>query len=122
MVLKKVVLPAPLGPIRLTIAPRGMAKSTLLTATNPPKRMVMAWASSSKLPPARDAAGVSGARSGRGCSVALNSLTSLPLHHVVEVLALGCADVLCFRVQFRAAARARQQPLRAEEHEQHQYH
>ena len=30
--LKKVVLPAPFGPIRLTIAPRGIVKSTSLTA------------------------------------------------------------------------------------------
>src|SRR3954469_23788741 len=35
--LKKVVLPAPFGPIRLTIVPRGIVKSTLLTAIRPPK-------------------------------------------------------------------------------------
>src|SRR4051794_811932 len=34
--LKNVVLPAPLGPIRATIEPVGMAKSTSLTATRPP--------------------------------------------------------------------------------------
>ena len=38
--LKNVVLPAPFGPIRLTIEPSGMAKSTLLTATRPPNRRV----------------------------------------------------------------------------------
>src|SRR6266542_185390 len=34
--LKKVVLPAPFGPIRLTIEPCGMVKSTSSTATRPP--------------------------------------------------------------------------------------
>jgi hypothetical protein len=34
--LKNVVLPAPFGPMRLTIAPRGMRKSTSSTATRPP--------------------------------------------------------------------------------------
>jgi hypothetical protein len=34
--LKKVVLPAPFGPIRLMVDPRGMVKSTLSTATRPP--------------------------------------------------------------------------------------
>src|SRR5262252_8470703 len=38
--LKKVVLPAPFGPIRLTIDCSAMLKSTLLTATKPPKRLV----------------------------------------------------------------------------------
>ena len=44
--LKKVVLPAPFGPIRPTIDPLRSAKSTLLTATRPPKRLVMPVASS----------------------------------------------------------------------------
>src|SRR5213593_2063418 len=35
--LKNVVLPAPLGPMIETIARRGMAKETSLTATRPPK-------------------------------------------------------------------------------------
>src|SRR5687768_4557580 len=39
--LKKVVLPAPFGPIRLTIEPRGMANSTSLTATRPPNSLRM---------------------------------------------------------------------------------
>ena len=34
--LKNVVLPAPFGPIRLTIALRGIEKSTSFTATSPP--------------------------------------------------------------------------------------
>ena len=42
IMLKNVVLPAPLGPISETIEPRGMSKSTLLTASRPPNRLVTA--------------------------------------------------------------------------------
>src|SRR5215208_3864571 len=38
--LKMVVLPAPLGPIRPAIDPRGTNMSMLSTATRPPKRLV----------------------------------------------------------------------------------
>src|SRR6185295_6962677 len=38
--LKKVLLPAPLGPMMARISPRGTAMLTLLTAVRPPKRMV----------------------------------------------------------------------------------
>ena len=37
--LKNVVLPAPFGPIRLTIEPRAIVKSTSLTATRPPNSL-----------------------------------------------------------------------------------
>src|SRR3954452_11012813 len=37
--LKKVVLPAPLGPIRLTMLPVGTLKSTSLQATRPPNSL-----------------------------------------------------------------------------------
>src|SRR3712207_9194860 len=43
--LKNVVLPAPFGPIRLTIERSGMSKSTSLTATKPPKTLVIPRAS-----------------------------------------------------------------------------
>src|ERR671917_1453229 len=43
--LKNVVLPAPFGPIRLTIERSGMSKSTESTATRPPKILVMSRAS-----------------------------------------------------------------------------
>src|SRR5918995_7349896 len=39
--LKNVVLPAPFGPIRLTIERSGMSKSTSLTATRPPKTLAI---------------------------------------------------------------------------------
>src|SRR3712207_4577257 len=43
--LKNVVLPAPFGPIRLTIERSGMSKSTSLTAMRPPKSLVIPRAS-----------------------------------------------------------------------------
>src|SRR5215210_1098567 len=43
--LKNVVLPAPFGPIRLTIERSGMSKSTSLTAMRPPKTLVIPRAS-----------------------------------------------------------------------------
>src|SRR3712207_5749156 len=43
--LKNVVLPAPFGPIRLTIERSGMSKSTSLTAMGPPKTLVIPRAS-----------------------------------------------------------------------------
>src|SRR5262249_21283946 len=45
--LKNVVFPAPFGPIRLTIAPSGITKSTSFTATSPPNSLRSAWVSSS---------------------------------------------------------------------------
>src|SRR6266536_5558338 len=45
MVLKKVVLPAPLGPIRPAILPFSITKSTLFTATRPPNALVTLRAS-----------------------------------------------------------------------------
>ena len=44
--LKNVVLPAPFGPMRLTMLPRGIVKSMSLTATRPPKRFVQSVATS----------------------------------------------------------------------------
>src|SRR6266498_1557289 len=45
IVLKKVVLPAPFGPIRPAIIPFSITKSTLLTATRPPNALVTLRAS-----------------------------------------------------------------------------
>src|SRR5215211_179793 len=44
--LKNVVLPAPFGPIRLTIEPCGIAKSRSLTATRPPNSLRIVAATS----------------------------------------------------------------------------
>src|SRR3954468_10167321 len=60
MQLKKVVLPAPLGPITLTIDFGSMVKSRLLTATRPPNFLVTPFASSRAMasgPPAVHLAG-----------------------------------------------------------------
>ena len=58
--LKKVVLPAPFGPMRLTIEPFGMMRSALFTATRPPKRLVtdLACSTMSRSPSGRFASGV----------------------------------------------------------------
>ena len=48
--LRVVVLPAPFGPIRLTICPRLTSKLTSSTATNPPKRTVNPSIRSSGMP------------------------------------------------------------------------
>src|ERR1700694_5772101 len=48
MMLKNVVLPAPFGPIRLTIEPSGMSKLIEFTARRPPNRFVTFRAESSR--------------------------------------------------------------------------
>ena len=48
MTLKKVVLPAPLGPIKPTIDPFGTCKPTESKACTPPKRLETSVTSSSK--------------------------------------------------------------------------
>src|SRR5918997_1010529 len=53
--LKNVVLPAPFGPIRLTMARSGMSKSTELTATRPPNTLVIPRASRIFVPPFAEA-------------------------------------------------------------------
>src|SRR6478609_4966343 len=53
--LKKVVFPAPFGPISETIAPRGTVKSTSLLATSPPNSLRSCRVS-------RSASGTSGLR------------------------------------------------------------
>src|SRR6266511_3889298 len=47
--LKNVVLPAPFGPIRLTIRPRGIVKSTSSVATSPPNSL-RTFSATSRLP------------------------------------------------------------------------
>ena len=46
MQLKSVVLPAPFGPIRPQIAPRGTSKETSSSAVTPPNRIVSPWTAS----------------------------------------------------------------------------
>ncbi len=74
MTLKNVVLPAPFGPMRLTIDPVGMSKSTARTATRPPKRLVICLASRMS---EVDAGGVEPAAArGMGVSAVIRALPS----------------------------------------------
>src|ERR1700745_575156 len=59
--LKKVLLPAPLGPITARISPRATSKLTLLRAASPPKRMPRSFVRSAGEAPAGAAAGASAA-------------------------------------------------------------
>src|SRR5688572_25446918 len=96
MQLKNVVLPAPLGPMTLTMEFGSISKSRLFTASSPPKRLVTFWALrraiSSALP--------------RGNRAARDG-------------ALGL-DVLLLDVQLALYRTRRQQPLRPEAHHQDQ--
>src|SRR6476620_2832095 len=127
MVLKKVVLPAPFGPIRLTMAPRGMVKSTLFTATRPPKRLVISTARSKSLPPGPVSLM---AAPPAATEVSTTLLTMLNLSPSARVLALlaGLARVIQFllaltfrhfgrlRVQFGLAPGTGDQPFGTDQH------
>src|SRR5262249_44064744 len=79
--LKSVVLPAPLGPMRLAIIPASRPNSMALTAIRPPKALLTLRASRS---------------------------------------AMLVAFFLCLTMEFRGAACARKQTLRAEQHDDDQ--
>ena len=73
--LKKVVFPAPFGPMRPMIPPSGMTRSTSLTAVRPPKRFVTLRASRIDRRPSdggpdrsRSHTGMSSARAGGGAA------------------------------------------------------
>src|SRR5689334_20165453 len=105
--LKKVVLPAPFGPIKLQIERSGRVKSTLLTATRPPKRLVMPRASSNvvRLANGESMAGLIGESNplAGGCGAAL--IARLPLRGAPPLdLALRLPDCR-FRWSRLAAAR-----------------
>src|SRR5829696_926991 len=73
--LKNVVLPAPFGPIRLTIERSGMSKATSLTAMRPPKTLVIPRAS--RMLPAWPFSSATGYTPERGARVA--ALTAVQL-------------------------------------------
>src|SRR5919109_2277409 len=77
--LKNVVLPAPFGPIRLTIERSGMSKSTSLTATRPPKTLVIPRAS--RMLPFSSATGRAPER--------VTGVTTLPAVQLLGALAVG---------------------------------
>ena len=63
--LKKVLLPAPLGPMMARISPRATAKLTWSSAVSPPKRMVRSSVRNSGAAPAP---GLTSARAGAASS------------------------------------------------------
>src|SRR3954447_12728801 len=68
--LKKVLLPAPFGPMMARISPRRMSRLTLLTAVKPPKRMVRASVrSTGPVSPPRPVAGEAVARGASACTL-----------------------------------------------------
>src|SRR5829696_3017783 len=79
--LKNVVLPAPLGPIRLTIERSGMSKSISLTATRPPKTLVIPRASRMLPLPSSSATGRSPER--------VTDVPALPAVQLLGALAVG---------------------------------
>src|SRR5438874_7359839 len=91
--LKNVVLPAPFGPIRLTIVPSGIAKSTSFTATRPPNSLRRPWMMR------------------RSATSARRVVERGPVSRVVERLVVGA------QLELALAARARDQALRSEEHD-----
>src|SRR5712691_5500613 len=79
IILKNVVLPAPFGPIRLTIERSWMEKSTLLTATRPPKRLVT--------PRATSRSGIGSGAHGAEGTVDQRILTQLIIDRLVDIFA-----------------------------------
>src|SRR5919109_2931928 len=88
--LKKVVLPAPFGPIRLTTDPRGIVKSTSSVATCPPNSLRT-----------------------------LSATTRLPFWLLMSRLRVVERRVRDAFVEFGLTSRTRDQPLRAHEHHEH---
>src|SRR6188508_3233274 len=69
--LKKVLLPAPFGPMMARISPRRSSKLMLLSAVNPPKRMVRpSVRSTGAVSPPRLAAGEDVSVDGADCTYA----------------------------------------------------
>src|SRR6266540_5302536 len=102
IILKNVVLPAPFGPIRPLIEPRSITKSTLLTATKPPKRLVMPVASRT------------------GAMLLLRRHLNVLLNVVsADIFALGGFFV---GVQLGPTADARHQTLGTHQHHYHKHH
>src|ERR671913_1602190 len=91
--LKNVVLPAPFGPIRLTMERSGMLKSTELTATRPPKTLVIPRASRML-----------------AASMSLSGTSPFPR---------GCG-LLIILVQFLGPLSVGDYPFRPQEHHHHQ--
>src|SRR6185503_2864679 len=119
MTLKNVVLPAPFGPMRLTIEPSGITKSTPATATSPPNCLVTARASRTLLIAPAQSPGFAGETRLRQRGFARRGSTAprSSLHvHELRAFLLDGALVFLRGVQLGAHARAWEQALRADEH------
>src|SRR5215831_20112276 len=78
MQLKRVVLPAPFGPIRPTISPGSMASETSLLATSPPNRRVHDWRCRSAATPSLFSHGIAHHAGGPGRAAAGQSRAPAP--------------------------------------------
>src|SRR5919198_4314571 len=106
MMLKNVVLPAPFGPMRLTIERGGMAKSMLLTASRPPNRLLTRTARRTS-PPVET-------------SIILG-LTARCRAHRPDHLALEALDLRA-DAELLPPALAREQAFRPQQHHEHERH
>src|SRR5690348_13834633 len=95
--LKKVVLPAPFGPISATIEPSAIVKSMSETATRPPNSLRMLVAS-------------------RRFAMSVSRLHVGPVGRVVGGFVVGA------ELEFAFPPRARQEALRAQQHHDHDQH
>src|SRR5436309_1240160 len=112
--LKNVVLPAPFGPIRLTMRPVGITKSTSLTATSPPKTFRTRSAVRMAPVPVLAVVPVVTGSSGEGVAVVTGSGVGVVVLDVVLRL------VVHPLFELGLAARLREETLRAEEHHDQQ--
>src|SRR5690349_2364066 len=109
--LKKVVLPAPFGPMRLRIEPRAMARSTSRTARRPPNRFEILRASR-MFSPASAAAGVD--EGAAGAAAGGVAISAIGRHRRI-----GCVgrQVAALRlVQLALPAPAREETFGPEQH------
>src|SRR6185503_1580009 len=112
MTLKNVVFPAPFGPMRLTIEPSGITKSTPATATSPPNCLVTARASRTLLIAPAQSPGFAGETRLRQRGFARRGSTAprSSLHvHELRAFLLDGALVFLRGVQLGAHARAWEQ-------------
>src|SRR5689334_15734559 len=117
MALKQVVLPAPFGPIRPKISPLRRLKLTSLRATTPPKRSVTLSTSSrtSSSRGSEDVAAVplpSGVASSNGRALAASASPGVSICG-----SLNGSHLLLAVLELHRAAPARDQALRAEDHD-----
>src|SRR6185436_9547681 len=111
--LKNVVLPAPFGPIRPTMRPVGIAKSTSFTAIRPPN--TLRTRSAARMTSVAADVGNAGSGSfGEGVAVVTGSGVCVVVLDVVLRL------VVHPLFELRLAARLREEALRPEEHDAEQ--